>query len=267
MSFFTFDNIHSSTFNLRIAYINAPSVRHVNTYANPEIISDRSGRRDEPYIFGRRLPDTLEFPSEIYNADGRTYDNHEIQAIQEWLFGRQHPKYLSLIENDSIGESYLCYLTNPSSVKVGNRVIVWRFTVTSVAPWGFTDVVEQTFDCSTQSLTYIDVHNLSTTPDVYLMPEMTVQLVGNTSYVSIYNLTDDEHRAFQITNLQQGDTIRVDNDKQIMSADIGDQTGNNAFRNFNMNWFRLKTGINRLRINGRCVVTFKMRFRKAVGGI
>jgi hypothetical protein len=234
-------------------------VKESNTYANIELIKDRSAKKIEPYIYGRRLSDTLEFPMEVYNAHGLFYPSYEAQAIQEWLFGRAEPHFLSLLEPDKANESLLCWLVDPQSVKVAGRLCGWTFNVVCAAPYAFTDIVEETFNCNEQA-SVLQYHNLSNVED-YLYPEMTVQMLGNSNYILIENQSDN-NRVFQITNINAVNKIFVDNKRQFMTA--GD--GQDIFQNFNLNWFRFCIGTNKLYVNGRCTITFKNRFMKAVAG-
>ena len=259
LSNFVFDNTPSHVFGLRIAHIGTQGVVAKNTYTDIELITDRSAKRIEPYRYGRRLPETLTFPMEIYNKHGKQYPSYEVQAIQEWLFGRIEPKFLSILDPDKGNEAYLCWLTNPSIVRLAGRVMGWRFDVVCAAPYSFTDIVETRFECVNDA-TIINFHNLSNIED-YLYPEMSIEMLGNNTFVLIENANDD-NRLFSLTNIRQGNSIFVDNNRQFMKAANGD----NVFQHFNLNWFRFAPGHNRLYVDGRCIITFRNRFMKAVGG-
>ena len=262
MSNFIYDNIPSHIFGLTIGNIGHPGVTDTGTYANVEIISDRAAKRTEPYHYGIKLQDGLEFPMEIYNRHGRYYEMYEVQAIQEWLFGRREAKYLSILDADKDGESYLCWLTEPNVVKLESKVIGWRFKAVCTACYSVTDIVEQRYECADEYTT-IDYYNLSNIDD-YVYPEMEIQLLGNTTYIRIEN-HDDNDRAFQILNMKPGSVIYVNNDLQYMRVVTGGGV-DSVFEHFNLNWLRFAAGRNRLNVSGMCEITFRTRFKKAVGG-
>jgi hypothetical protein len=259
MSNFVFNNISSHIFGLVIGFSSTQGIEEINTYSDMQIITDRSARRVEPYYFGRRLPESLEFGMEIYNKHGMHYEMHDVQTIQEWLFGRAEPHYLSILDPDKGNESYLCWLVSPQIVKVDNKVIGWKFQVMCASPYSETDIIESMYHCTTPT-SEIEYYNLSNVEE-YLYPELSIRMLGTASFILIENLNDND-RIFQITNIRAGTSIYVNNDYQYMIADNGD----NVFQNFNLNWFRFSPGFNRLFISGTCELTFKHRFKKAVGG-
>jgi len=259
MSNFIFDNTPSHVFGLRIAHRGSQGDVAKNTYTDIELITDRSAKKIEPYRYGRRLPDTLTFPMEIYNKHGNEYPSFEVQAIQEWLFGRIEPKFLTILDPDKGNEAYLCWLTAPNIIRHAGRVIGWQFTVTCAAPYSFTDIVELKFECN-NDMNLIEFHNHSNIED-YLYPEMNIQMLANDTSVLIQNYNDN-NRIFSLTGIRTNDSVFVDNNRQFMRATSGD----NVFQNFNLNWMRFAIGYNRLYVSGRCIITFRTRFYKAVGG-
>lgn len=259
MSHFIFDNISSQKFKLQIASIGDSGAIARSTYSDIEITKDRSSKRVEPYVYGTKLSESLVLPYEIYHEDGGYYELYEVIVIQEWLFGRAEAKYLTILEAGLGNQSYLCWLTEPSIVRHGGKDVGWRFNVVTVAPYAFTDIIEQSYVLMSDS-GIIDFHNLSSIED-YLRPEMSIRLLGNTTSILIQN-QNDKNRVFQITNIRQGDSIYVDNDRQIILSESGD----NVLDNFNLKWLRFALGRNRLFINGRCELAFKVRFKIAIGG-
>lgn len=255
-----YDNISSHIFGLVIGFIGSKGVYDVNTYTDVEIITDRSANRIAPYQFGMRLPDSLEFEMEVFNKHGQFYENYQAEAIQEWLFGRAEPKYLSILDPDKGNESYLCRLVSPRKVKLDNKIYGWRFTVVCTSAYSVTDIVEKIYDCSLNVNSEIIYYNLSTIEE-YVYPEMDIRMAGNSTYVLLENLNDN-NRIFQITNIAQGDVLHVNNDNQFMTSD----KGGNVFQNFNLNWFRFAPGYNKIYVSGRCIITFRNRFLKSIGG-
>ena len=246
---------------MRIAHVGNPGFLERTTFTDIEIISDRSGRGDESYIYGRRLPDGLEFPMEIYNTNGFQFPSYEVEAAQEWLFGKSTPRYLSILDPDKGNFSYLCYLTNPRIAKLGGKVYGWRFAVRCVLPYASSDIIENTHTLN-QDISQITEYNTGTIADTYLYPEMSIRLLGNTRFALIRN-ADDNDRIMEFHDLRLNEEITIDNKNQIIKAASNDNLLNGRF---NMNFFRLAPGVNRLAINGRMILIFRYRLQMAVGG-
>jgi len=189
----------------------------------------------------------------------RPYSLAEEEIIQEWLFGQSEPKFLNVLELERSSVSYLCFLRQPSKIIIGGRVFGWRFTLECVAPYAFTDIFESRHEVVDEA--YIDFHNMSSIHD-YLYPYMEIELQGNSTFVSIWN-RNDNNRLFQVLDVRMGDTIKVDNKRQIMTAASGD----NVFQNFNLNWLRFGPGHSRLHVGNSCIITLRTRFAKAIGGV
>jgi len=259
LSVFVFDNVSSQVFSLRIAQLGNQNTKVTNTYSSIEILKDRSSKRIESYYYGRRLADSIVFPMEILNENLNSYTMNQVQVIQEWLFGRAEPKFLSILEPGMSNASYQCWLNNPSTISIDGQVVGWSFDVECTAPYALTDIVETRYELLNDAST-IEFHNLSNVED-YLYPEMSIQLLDNSTFILIQNQSDED-RLFQISGMRQGESVFVDNNRQIMIAESGD----NVFQHFNLNWFRFSPGFNRLYVDGRCILTFRNRFQMAFSG-
>lgn len=259
MSYFVFDNQSSQKFGLVIGTIGAAGVQTFDTYSDVEVIKDRSARGFESYYYGRRLPDELTIPVEIVSESGRPYQRFEERAIQEWLFGRKEAKFFSIVDPEMGNVSYLCFLKRPRVIVHAGNIAGWAFDMVCSTPAAFTDLVETPYECVNDA-SRIQFHNLSDM-DGYLFPEMSIQMLGNSTTLMIENLTDNNRR-FHLTNLRQGEQIYIDNKRQIMTSG----SGANIFQHFNLNWFRFGVGFNDMLVTGRCILTFRNRFMKAIGG-
>jgi len=257
VSNFIFDDTPSHVFELRIAHRGSQGDVSKATTSDLEIISDRAGRRLEPYVYGTRTQEFMEFPMEIYCKQSKQYESWEVQAIQEWLFNRKEMHYLTILQPDMGNQSWKCFLTSPKIVRHAGRVIGWQFNVTTF-PYSHTDIIEETYQVNGSA--YIHLYNDSNY-EGYIWPELTIQMISNGRTVSLQNY-DDNNRILSITNIQLGDSLYIDNDKKIIKA----RTTPNVLQNFNLNWFRLPIGHSRVLAEGRFSLTVKMRFLKAVGG-
>jgi len=257
MSYFIFDNIHSKEMNLRIAHVGSQGIVRKSTFADVEIVSDRSARRTEPYQYGRRLAPTREISMEIFHAHGGEFLYYERETIGEWLFGRADNHILTILDQDMGNKNYLCRLTRPEVIMLGGRVIGWRFTVTSALPYSFTDIIETSYEINDSA--FISFHNLNQIEE-YLWPEIEIEMLGDSTSILIQN-ENDNNRIFNITDIRQGETIYVDNDRRMIKTASGDD----LFNTFNLNFLRFNLGHNRLFVSGSARLVFRNRWKKAIG--
>lgn len=259
ISNFEFDNITSHRFDLIIASIDGNKVKNIPAAINVEVLIDKASNRPLPFYYGSTSTKKLEFPMEIYNKHGKSYEQYEIQAIQEWLFGRRKPHTLTIFDYDRGNESYECWLTNPHYGKISNGAIGWKFDVICTSPYSMTNLIVQQFECLNEENT-IEYYNFSNMED-YLYPEINIQMLDKTTYIRIQN-ENDNNRVFQITEIPMNDNIYVNNDLGYITS----TSKENLFKTFNLQYFRFAEGFNKLKVSGKCILTFRNRFYKAVGG-
>ncbi len=261
MSNFIWRDVNSEEFDMRISHIGGQGFVNVPTYANSEIIKDRSMKRMESYIYYNRVSDTLEFPVQFYNKHGNHYRQNEVRAIQEWLNTNRNPEFLTILDPDKGGTSYLCYLLNHTKQILSNWVMGWSATVHCVTPYSFSNIVEKKYNISTGASNIV-FYNMGDVEE-YLYPTLQVRMTGTQTFLQIQNL-DDNNRIFEISNIPRSATFTVNNDLGFIKSTNPSQ---NIFQGFNLNWFRLAPGINRLEVLGQCELTITTRFRRAIGGI
>ncbi|HAQ40824.1 MAG TPA: hypothetical protein DCM73_08325 [Clostridiales bacterium] len=257
---FEFDGMTSHTYDLAISYIGDKGISYINVLPDIEIEKDMSGRGPIPFYYGVKMTDVLEFPMEVYNKNGSNYNYHEILEIQEWLFNRKKPCFLSIYDSEMGDVNYECWLKNPQYGKLSNGAIGWKFNVVCTSPYAVTDYVVKVFDCTETQNTIIEYFNLSSMED-YLYPEMSITMYGNENFLRIENMSDN-NRVFQLNDLAEEEKIYVNNRLGYLTA----QSGDKLFSKFNYNFFRFTEGYNKIRITGRCNIIFKTRFYKTIGG-
>jgi len=261
MANFIFDETSSHQFGLVIGEINGSGLKTSNVFSEMEILSDNAFDRIEPYYYGRRFKENLKFSLTIVSRHSERYFlPFEIDAVQEWLFGRKEPKLLSIITDFGVKRSFECWLNNPAKIyKSYERVVGWTFDVECTSPFAITESKEKSYNCSMVE-NEIEYFNFSTVED-YIYPKMTIKLDPSTSYIRIEN-TNDNGRVFQLSGVKSGETIYVDNNLKYIET----ESKLNILDKFNNNFFRFVDGLNVLKISGKCELTFENRFYKNMGG-
>lgn len=259
ISDFQYGKFTSSQWELVIGSVGSSNVENINTYGDIEVFTDKTILGIEPYFYGTKLSEHLEFPMTIVNRNGGFYTSSQEQIIQGYLFNKKTPELLTISDWDKLDAGYMCLFTAPQKIKINNLVIGWTFNVKVMSQYSITSLKTEVINCTTDVTNY-NYWNHSDIND-YIYPDLKIQLASDVSFIRIEN-SDDQNRVFQLTGLRNGEEIYVNNKLKYFTTKSGDKILNK----FNYNFFRVVDNLNRLRINGRSVITLTTRFKKAVGG-
>lgn len=89
--------------------------------------------------------------------------------------------------------------------------------------------------------------------DVY--PKMTI--LAKESNITILNLTTNE--STQLTGLNIGETITLDNENEEISTDVA---GVYRYSNLNDTYVRILSPSNQFKVTGKCLLTFEYRYKR-----
>lgn len=239
---FSFDGVPSEAYGLQISNMSTGD-DYSSGGSNVDIITQRIFRRSVPYFYGASSNEPLTFQCAVTREEELTSD--ESRAVYRWLFGYSQYKKLQVRQNDMQQLYFNCFLTSPDTIRIGNRIHGFSFTVTCDAPfgWEFPKTLTKTYavELAAENFTF---QNTSDSND-YLYPELTITVNGFGGDFTLVN-TSDSSRSFELTGLTAGEILTVDNDRGILTSD----TGLLRMPNFNKSWFRLVPGRNDLQLSG-----------------
>jgi len=248
MSFFAesfiFDGVPSETFNVHITNLGDGGDAYTTGSNSVDIVTQSIFNRAVPYFYGASQVSGLSFPCAITSPDEIVAD--ESRFISNWLFGQMTYKKLQIVQDDMLGSYFNCFLNNPQTLRIGNKIHGYQFEVVCDAPWAwaFEKTLTKTYTDAwvSDEMAFI---NTSDNND-YVYPELVITHGSLSGDITIMNATDD-HREFILTGLTSGEVITMDNDRGIISS----SEGLLRMDNFNKNWFRLLPGYNSLHFYGR----------------
>jgi phage-related protein len=216
-----------------------------------DILEVHPDNAQSPYYFGTKYK-PLSFSIEITCVD-ETMDDRKMFEIVNWLITSDYKPFIS---DDNIGKIYYCMCISDSDfITNGLQEGYVELEFRCRDPWGWTLPQIIQHDLSTITVaTNIEVRNYSNVNDYYY-PEMQITLSSSNTAVSLVNLTDNS-RIFSFTSLATGEVLQIDNQKKIIASD---ETAN-RFDKFNKNWFRLKKGVNTIKVTGKCIIIFRLQF-------
>lgn len=249
---FVFNGIPSEKFGLKIGFIGNSGVKDSYSGVSQSIEEIKIKRVDKPIFFGTEKSGKISFELLLFSEE--EIDTYDRQAIDRWLFQNEY-KYFKIEQEDYNGLFFRCIITQSPKVDVGNVPYMKRITITCDSPYVYTD--EYTYNItSTSTPSSLNITNLSNI-NGYSYPEfvITTTTSGN---VTIKNNTDS--RTFLLSELNNAETITVNNDIKILSSDSGIK----RISNFNKYWFRFLPDINNITFTGNFNVAIKIRYRLTI---
>lgn len=259
---FIFDGVPSHTFDMKIISFDDGGLFNGVGSSDVEILTQRVLRKSKPYYLGRIQQPVLEF--ELTFGRAQIVSGMDRDLISKWLFGRSGYKKLQILQDDLNGAYFNCFLTKPEPLYIGNLNYAFKCTVVCDSPFGYREA--KTWSASPIELYSDEGNTLSTvyidsSEDDYLYPTISIEtgFVGSPPYtITIINQNEIDsngfYRTFQLTNIELGTWITVDNDLQIISAfqsplppDVS-VLERQIFSDFNKKWFRFLPGINNIQV-------------------
>ena len=240
---FIFDDGFSLGYGVKIISIDGSSVvTEASAGSGIEIFSDSVFRNPTVFQYGVSQSEVLTFDMEIASETPIAGINRS--KIQKWLFGRMKPCHLQIVQADLQDIYFNCYLTNASTIYIGNYCYGLKFTVDCDAPWGWQ--IARTYTQRQFNDIWRFYNNSDNTDYTYPILEFKLkQYLITDGDVSITNITDN-NRKFELLNCYPGEVIKVDCQRQIISS-----SRNRLLSEFfNKKFFRLLPSQNEIDISG-----------------
>lgn len=238
---FLFNNVLSTDYGLYIIDFNGGGIKNNNGGDSTELITDTIYRRNTPFFYGTTQSGQLQF--ELTFGSFEPLNKIQVAKIQKWLFGKKDYSKLQILQCDLDNVYFNCFLLNPQTTNIGNIDYAFTCTVQCDSPWAW-EFPKNSLFSSASFESNVTFYNDSDNTD-YMYPKNQFTLDGLTTSLKVINESDN-NRVFEITGLLPNETITIDNDLQIITS----STGLNRLGNFNKNWFRLVSGVNKLKITG-----------------
>lgn len=260
--FFTYDGIKSSDMNLHIMKIDYNGFIETPYTSSVDIKEEKLAKRHTPYFYGVER-DNLEFTVQLvlmdkYNQPKR-WTPQERYNVARWLF---HDEYKEFISSDDIGKRYYCIATSDSDLNLINTQGYMEVTFTCNAPYGFSPIYIESFDLTENTnKTIIEIENRSNIIKRY-RPKLEIEYpnIGGfpeTTNITLKNLSDGG-REFKLTDVKKGEIYSFDNENRIIKSSR--QVNLNPLTHFNRNWLELVYGVNRIEIDAKVRLWFKLHY-------
>lgn len=263
---FSFNRVPCEQFGLRIFDIDGDKNEATPFASAGELQTDTVPSNGRTFLYGRTFEDPLEFKL-VFGLDpfmlkmDEHLDRYEMDAIANWLTGHDQYQWLDVEQPDLEMIRYHCIISELEPIQLS--WLPWAFTakITCDSPYAY--MFPQKFHYICNDTTDIQLISRATIHKNYY-PKMEIQLNGSNS-ISIINQSC-KNTELKFTGLPKNYflTIYIDND--LCKIESSDASYSNLYQYCNFTWFPLKRGMNKIRVNGNCILDFICEFPINCGG-
>lgn len=217
------------------------------------IIETRTHCRIQPLHFGVNYHQKpLEFKL-VFGAE-EPLDRYELENISMWLTGHQRYQWLSVDQPDLEHVQFRCLITKLTPLVHGWLPVAFEADVVCDCPYAYGFPFEKQY--TIRGKTDILFRNDSSVHE-YIKPSIFFQPTPNTTKLSIVN-QNDGNREFLLEDIPAiAHSIEIDNQNGIIRDTAGKT---NLYAGFNLHFFRLVHGDNRLVVTGDGILMISGRF-------
>lgn len=249
-TYFTYDDISSKDYGLRIADFDDSNVRETEAFSPTLSLLKAPGQ--VRFFYGKVEYDsapTCEFSVVTEEA----LPGAARSVIMSWLVGRNQFRPLRFLDGDNAEFEYYCIFTGVKTIWVNGRCHGFRLTAQFDSQFARGPETKIEVGAGTH---IVELYNRSDV-DSYVYPM--VSFLGGS--VDIVNLTDDASRHFTFEGVDPNTTVTVDNELRHISGG-----GGALLENFtSKNWLRLRRYKNRLQITAQGPVVITCPYYAMVG--
>lgn len=248
---FIFDNQESRDMGLSIVRMSGGMVE--SPFLSKSSIKEKKAIHNyKPYFQGVEKHN-LEFNITVSPLENKWTPEFK-RKIGKWLGQNSYKEFQTY---DDLGKYYYAKCVNAANLNTVDERGYLELTFRTNSPYAYSPVHIVSYNLLSNPVegTTINVVNESNIDD-YFYPKIEFILDGTETDFSITNLSDN-NRLFEFTELTGGETVSIDNYRQIILSDIPEEY---RLKYFNKNWLRLLYGENSLLVKGKCELQIKMQF-------
>jgi len=248
---FKFNGIHSSVMGVSLTRLESGLIS-IPYASGKDILEAHPNKSLYPYFFGVKYQ-PLQFNITL-TCEEEEMDTNKLYQLANWLFKEEYKEFIS---DDNINKIYYVIAINKADfITNGVKQGYFELELRCRDGFGWTVKQEQIYDLTGIASTPIIMDNESNISE-YFYPEIEIKLTGANTGFELINTSDDD-KSFEFIDLEEEETIYIDNQKRIILTSLGDNV--NRFDKFNLNWFRLRQRENIVTVNGECKITYKKHF-------
>ena len=237
---FIYDGISSESFDIFLCNMDT-GVQKNDGGGNVKIITDKTPKMDYSYCFGVEYEDPLEFTLTFASTTPKTRE--EISFINNWLIGKPTYRKLQIVQDDMMDIYYNCIMNDFEISSFGNAPFAFSCTVVCDRGWGMKKGYPFEYTVNDNYLELSHMNLSHTNQPTYPIISFTTNSAN--AKVSIKNVTNNNWETI-FQGLSNGEKITLDNQKERIKSSLD----LNRLNNFNLHWFELLPGVNKIIIQG-----------------
>ncbi|HBN06039.1 MAG TPA: hypothetical protein DD434_09695 [Bacteroidales bacterium] len=259
-SSFTFNNISSERFGLKITTPETKSTINVSNYKSNLI---KIPRRSKFYATKRIVDEPLVLNISIFSETPLT--RNQIDRIEDWLFGEDDEfKKLRINQDDLNGYYYNCRLQKLESETFGNvpYIVHCLLECDSHYIWQNPQTRIINITSTPTNFKFVNISSEDSLKPTYIVKVgMVYGLLGETTlsnrYIKITDKTTNEYMEFN--GLLDNEIITIDTEHEIITSNM---RTSGLLDLFNKNFMKLQKGKHEFIIEGD-IVEFKITYQNA----
>lgn len=254
--FFTFDNISSERYNLRITTPDSKSTINISDYQSNVI---KTKRQSKFYPLKQTIEKPLEIPVSIFSET--PLSRNQLDQIDSWLF-RNDGKFrkLRIHQKDMEGYYYNCRLIKLEAETFGNNIYVINVIMQMDSIYAWQNIQTRSIVVATTPHEFKFV-NISS--EEIMKPIYTLKCSADNGTIKITDTTTNSIMEFN--NLLLNEVLTIDTEHEIITSDKRTSGLLDLFTN--INFMRLSKGTHNFKLEGN-ISEFKITYEVArkIGG-
>jgi phage-related protein len=241
---FIYDGVDSSYYDLKIVNFDTGTKdSDAGSTSEPQLKWIR--RRTRAFSYGSIQNQSVSIEMTIGREDIIYGDDRNL--IESWLLRKKFLP-LQIMQDDLSYVVFNVQFTKAENKYIGNLQRGMTLHGVADSPFGFTSPKTYTKTFTSGGIENYSWNLFIDSADVddYIYPSMVFVTNGLGTSFQLINSSDD-NRTFLFTGLQSNEIMTVDNDLKLLSSNTGLLRSTNFI---GKNWFRLKSGVNALNVQG-----------------
>jgi len=261
---FTFDNISSDRFNLKITTPETKSTINISNYKSNLI---KTNRQSKFYATRQTVDEPLILEVSIFSENGVPLTRSQLDQIENWLF-RPDGKFrkLRINQEDMKGYYYNCRLQKLEAETYANNIFVLNCLMEcdSIFIWQNPQTRVYTINSTPYVAKFVNISSENLMSPTYQITVgvvnglMKIESTGRTIKIVNSNITDESQNTMEFIGLLDNEVLTIDTEHEIITSNMRTSGLLDLFTN--INFMKLPKGNNTFTITGD-IVELKINYQ------
>lgn len=257
---FVYDNIACNEYGIMCVSFdkNLPSTMSAQ---QSDLQTVKSALGDTYHIISQDYSEPLVYTMQVINRDFSPITQYQERELKKWLCKRGKYKLFSIFDKRYADIWFYANISNPKTIYIGD-VYGMEFTITMNAPYGYSDIRDNTYRLDIDKSVTFYVDNDEELP---IYPDIEIEMQQSGDF-TMKNMSVEESilHPFEIKNVKSGEVITIKGSYPLISS--SDVAHNNSiYIDTNKLWLYLVDGYNTIQVSLSCKIRLQYREYRKVG--